>query len=318
MTIKKHLNKIIQGDALKTIKRFPNESIDCVITSPPYWQMRDYRWKGQWGLERTPEEYLQNLWSLMDEIKRVLKPKGTVWFNLGDSYGTQSGACRGKKYSRSPNSKISHIENGSVLLKGNAPHKCQLLLPHRFALGCIKRGWLVRNDIIWAKKNAMPESVKDRFSKKHEYIFLMVKNRKYYFDLNSIREPHRICSLERTKRNWNGHREKRSAFENMDIKKMCHPKGKNPGDVSDFWNIPTQGRKDKHYAKFNADLITKPILAGCPKRGIILDPFCGSGTTGVRALELKRNFIGIEGKKQYCRIARKNIQQIKKLLTQKY
>jgi len=248
----------------------------------------------------------------MDEIKRVLKPTGTVWFNLGDTYGTQSGSCRGKKYKQS--GKIAHIENGSMLLKGKVPQKCLLLLPHRFALGCIQRGWLVRNDIIWAKPNGMAESVADRFTKKHEYIFLLVKSKKYYFDLDSIREPHKEISIQRSKRNWNGHREKKSSWQNMDIKRMCHPKGKNPGDVSDFWNIPTQSGHEKHYAKYNTKLITKPILAGCRKGGIILDPFCGTGTTGVSAIELGRNFIGIEGKKSYCLIAEKNLSRAKHLL----
>ncbi|MBI4930182.1 MAG: site-specific DNA-methyltransferase [Bacteroidetes bacterium] len=306
--LKKHINKIIHGDALRTIKRFPSESIDCVITSPPYWQMRDYKWKGQWGLEKTYHEYLENLWSLMEEIKRVLKKNGTVWINLGDTYGTQSGACRGIKYKQ--HGKIKHVEDGNKLLKGKVPQKSLLLLPHRFAIGCIERGWLLRNDIVWGKPNALPESAKDRFSKKHEYVFFLVKNKKYHFDLDSIREPHQEVSLKRMKRAWNGHREKRSSFENMNIKNMCHPKGRNPGDVSDFWKINTQSGKDKHYAKFNTALIEKPILAGCPKGGIVLDPFCGSGTTGIKAIELGRKFIGIEGKKSYCRIARRNIAKV--------
>jgi DNA modification methylase len=305
ITLQHKLNKIICGDALATLKKFPSESIECVIFSLPYWQLRDYRWRGQWGLEKTFEEYLQNLWKLMDELKRVLKPQGTVWVNLGDTYGTQSGTSKGFEYIGSYT--MEHREMGSILLKAKVPHKCLLLLPHRFAIGCIARGWLVRNDIIWAKPNGMPESTRDRFSKKHEYIFLLVKNRKYYFDLDSVREPHNPGSIARTQRRWNGHREKRSAFENLDPKRMCHPKGKNPGDVSDFWVISTQSGKDKHYAKYNTGLIAKPIVAGCPKNGIVLDPFCGSGTTGIKAIELGRKFIGIEGKSAYCKIARQNI-----------
>lgn len=307
--LKPHLNKVIQGDALETLKEFPNESIDCVFTSPPYWQLRDYGWKEQWGLEKTYEEYLEKLWSLMAEIHRVLKPKGTVWFNLGDTFGTQSGTGRGKQYFSKSTAK-DHVENGSTLLKGKVPHKSQLLIPHRFAIGCMERGWIVRNDIVWAKKNSMPESVKDRFTKKHEFVFLLVKNRDYFFDLNKVREPHKEESVERTKRNWNGHREKGSSYENMNIGKMCHPNGKNPGDVSDFWIFQNKGGHDKHYAKYSSDLLTKPILAGCPKGGIVLDPFCGTASTGIRAIELGRNFIGIEGKKEYCRIAEKNLKDI--------
>jgi DNA modification methylase len=344
--IRQRLNKIICGDALQTLKNFPSNSIDCAIFSPPYWQLRDYRWKGQWGLEKTFEEYLQNLWKLVDELKRVLKQEGTVWVNLGDTYGTQSGTSLGFKFEIS--STIPRKENGSLLLKRKVPHKSLLLIPHRFAIGCLERGWLVRNDIIWAKPNGMPESTKDRFTKKHEYIFLLTKNKKYYFDLDSIREEYKQSSLDRANRgisennkwingadgqqpyNLSQPRLHRTKINSKDAEKFgspraryyrgkkywsnsIHPKGKNPGDVSDFWVISTKPNSHKHFAAFNRDLITKPILAGCPINGIVLDPFCGVGTTGVRAIELGRYFIGIEGKKAYCRIASKNIGMTKKL-----
>lgn len=345
MLLKQFINSIIHGDALQTLKKFPSGSIDCVIFSPPYWQLRDYGWKGQWGLEKTFEGYLQNLWNLMDELKRILKQQGTVWVNLGDTYGTQSGTSLGFKFEIS--STIPRKENGSLLLKRKVPHKCLLLLPHRFAIGCIKRGWLVRNDIIWAKPNGMPESTKDRFTKKHEYIFFLTKNRKYFFDLDSIREAYKQSSLDRANRGvsvsnkWiNGadgqqphnlsqprlHRTKITAEYTEKfgssraryyrgkkyLSNGIHPKGKNPGDVSDFWVISTKPNSQKHFAAFNRDIITKPLLAGCPKKGIVLDPFCGIGTTGVRAIELGRKFIGIEGKKAYCKIAAKNITEAQK------
>jgi site-specific DNA-methyltransferase (cytosine-N4-specific) len=276
----------------------------------------------------------------MDELKRVLKPEGTVWVNLGDTYGTQSGTSLGFKYEGYYT--MQHRENGSALIKAKVSHKCLLLLPHRFAIGCIARGWLVRNDIIWAKPNGMPESTKDRFTKKHEYVFLLVKNRKYYFDLDSIREEYKQSSLDRAGRgisennkwvkgadgqqphnlsqprlNQNKisvknsekfglHKEKYYKGKKY-LSNSIHPKGKNPGDVSDFWVVSTKPNSQKHFAAFNRDLITKPILAGCPKGGIVLDPFCGIGTTGVCAIELGRKFIGIEGKKSYCKIAGKNI-----------
>jgi DNA modification methylase len=161
------INKIYKESCLETLKKMPNEFIDCVITSPPYWQLRDYGYPEQWGLEPTYEEYLDRLWQLMDEIYRVLKPSGTCWINLGDTYARNN--------------------------------KCLLLIPHRFAIGCIERGWILRNDIIWGKRNAMPESVTDRFSKKHEYIFFMVKSEKYFFDLDSIRDKVKDSSLERYK-----------------------------------------------------------------------------------------------------------------------
>jgi len=315
-SINLYTNKIIHGDILATLKLLPTESIDCVITSPPYWQLRDYGWKGQWGLEKTYDDYLHHLWQMMDELKRILKPQGTIWINLGDTYGTQSGTGNGVAYHSANTSK--HVTNGAYLQKGKTTHKCQLLLPHRFAIGWIERGWILRNDIIWAKPNGLPESVKDRFAKKHEYIFFFSKQQKYYFDLDAVREPHKSSSIERVKHSWNGHREKGSAFENMNVKRMLHPDGKNPGDVSDFWNINTHSNKSKHYATFNSNLILKPLLAGCPKNGIVLDPFCGTATTGITAIQHQRKFIGIEGKKQYCTIATKNIQQAMKAKSESF
>src|SRR5580765_3613340 len=180
------LNHIYQGTCLEVIKTFPDKSIDCVITSPPYWQLRDYGWDGQWGNESTFQMYLENLWSLMDEVWRVLKDTGTVWVNLGDTYNGNKKGNRSNK---------GYIENTIVDTfkkekQPTIPDKCLLLIPHRFGIGCIDRGWVMRNDVIWAKRNGMPESVTDRFSKKHEYFFLMAKTDNYYFDLESIRDNH--------------------------------------------------------------------------------------------------------------------------------
>ncbi len=313
--INKFINTILCGDVLQALKKIPSNSIYCVVTSPPYWQLRDYGWSGQWGLEPNYEDYLNHLWMFMDEIKRVLRTDGTVWINLGDTYGTQSGTGTGKAYKSA--STIHHVNNGSVLLKGKTIHKSQLLIPHRFAIGCSERGWIIRNDIIWAKTNGMPESVKDRFAKKHEYIFFMTKSADYYFDLDSVRDKHKGSAIQRSKytvtafrgdvNNKMGALGKGGKGGASQKQMTLNPLGKNPGSVSDFWDIATKAGSDKHYAQYNTELITKPILAGCPEKGIVLDPFCGTGTTGVRALELGRNFIGIEGKKEYCRMAEKNL-----------
>ena len=183
------LNKIYEGTCLDVIRTFPDKSIDCVITSPPYWQLRDYGWDGQWGNEPTFKMYLENLWSLMDEIWRVLKDTGTVWINLGDTYnsgGNTRSQKEGQKQGAVPHDylKATGFTKTDISLNGRA--KTLLLIPHRFAIGCIDKGWIMRNDIIWAKRNGMPESVTDRFTKKHEYFFFMTKNEKYYFDLDSI------------------------------------------------------------------------------------------------------------------------------------
>jgi DNA modification methylase len=296
---------VYHGDCLQVMKQLPDKSIDCVITSPPYWQLRDYGFSDQWGLEPTYQEYLNNLWALIDEIWRVLKDAGTVWVNLGDTYETISGAMMDGKFGEKNTNNQKFIQPKSI-------HKCLLLIPHRFAIGCIDRGWILRNDIIWAKRNAMPESVTDRFSKKHEYIFFMAKQQKYYFDLDQVRDKIKDESILRAQY---GYKENKSAgtrmagVTNKSYKdfKNSYDKGKNPGSVSDFWDINTKGSSDNHYAAYNFDLINKPIIAGCPEGGIILDPFCGTATTGKRALQLKRKFIGIDGKLEYCKIAKENL-----------
>ena len=271
------INKIYCGDTLATVRQFEAESVDCVITSPPYYQLRDYGFADQWGLEKTYQEYLDKMIALMSELKRVLKPTGTIWINLGDSYSTNSGRMGTDllqpKFSTEANKSISFKQN-----KGMTP-KSLMLIPHRFAIRCIDElGLILRNDIIWAKPNGMPESVKDRFTKKHEFFFFFVKQQKYFFDLKAIRH------------------------------------GKNTGDVADFWDITTKPSNEKHYATFNADLIGRPIVAGCPINGIVLDPFCGTGTTLVRALQLDRKVIGVDGKKEYVKIAEKRIQREQSIL----
>ena len=311
-------------------------------------QLRDYGYDGQWGLEPTFNEYLENLWSMMDEIYRVLKPSGTVWINLGDTYGTQSGGLKGINTfdPKNPNATLNVIEQPKSL------HKCLLLLPHRFAIGCIERGWIMRNDCIWAKRNGMPESVTDRFSKKHEYFFFMVKSEKYFFDLDAIRDKHKQVSLERAERGvsetnkWINGADGQTAHnlskprENTVIKTTKIPKeqsemfgsprarnhrngennsdnlnplGKNPGSVSDFWDVCTKPSSHKHYASYNDELLKKPILAGCPIGGIVYDPFMGTGSTAEICMRTGRNYIGSEMSAEYCKIANERLNYQNKL-----
>ena len=310
------INKIHNEPCLETLKKMPNDFLDCVISSPPYWQLRDYGYDGQWGLEPTFNEYLEHLWEMMDEIYRVLKPSGTCWINLGDTYNS-GGNTRSNKEGQVEGA-ISHeyLENTGFTktdIKLNGKPKCLLLIPHRFAIGCIDRRWIVRNDIIWAKRNCMPESTKDRFSKKHEYIFLMVKNEKYNFDLDAIRDEHKWAKDKRN--DGKRHEYKEDAKSQNDIKVgtnavSFNPKGKNPGDVSDFWDITTKPSSVKHYASYNVELITKPILAGCPEGGLIYDPFMGSGTTAIHAIMNNRRFIGSEMSSDYLEIANKRISEV--------
>jgi len=291
-------NKIYQEPNLETLSKMDDNSIDCVITSPPYWQLRDYGYPEQWGLEPTFNEYLKHLWSMMDEIYRVLKPTGTCWINLGDSYnGLKVGNTSNKGFKEN-----TVIDSFVKPKQENIKDKCLMLIPHRFAIGCIDRGWIVRNDCIWAKRNGMPESVTDRFSKKHEYFFFMVKSEKYFFDLDAIKDrtttsDSNVRDRDTTKLNNTPGRSKMGGLKENNYT------SKNPGSVSDFWDIPTKPSSSKHYASYNDSLLVKPVLAGCPEGGIIYDPFMGTGSTAEVALRSNRLFIGSEPSVEYCKIA---------------
>lgn len=323
---------IYNGDCLKTIQQIESGSIDMVLTSPPYFRLRDYGHPEQWGLEATYQEYLDNLISLMAEIKRVLKDSGSAWINLGDTYNTFSGAMYDGKFGKK-NTNNQKLEK--IIQK--MPEKCLMLIPHRFAIRCVDElGLIVRNDIIWAKPNAMPESVTDRFSKKHEYMFFITKSQKYYFDLDGIRKPLAEALVKRLSQNIDkqmgsfrthaycktngpmkacaktkipeGAAEKVGSprariYRDGDSHEGSHYLGANPGDVSDFWPIPTRPSSGKHYAVYNTELIKYPIIAGCPEGGVVLDPFMGVGTTGMAAKALFRRFIGIELNQSYCKDA---------------
>lgn len=299
------VNKIFNEPCLETIKRFEPNSIDCVITSPPYWQLRDYGYNGQWGLEPTFQLYLEHLWEMMDGIYKVLKPSGTVWINLGDTYG---GSKKG-------NDDVKHNNSvGNGVSKSDGNNKSLLLLPHRFAIGCYDRGWLVRNDIIWAKRNGMPGPVLDRFSKKHEYFFFMTKSEKYFFDMEGIRD--KSAPLNR----WGGNKLIANGISQWDEAtgqnsyrtRDMQPNGgmKNPGSVSDFWDIPTKPSSEEHYASYNDELLKKPIIAGCPKGGLVYDPFMGTGTTAKMCIRTGRNFIGSEMSEKYYKDSTKIINRL--------
>lgn len=271
------LNKIIQGEALAVLKTFESESINMCVTSPPYWGLRDYKHNKQLGQEKTPEEYISNLCDIFDEVYRVLKKDGSLWVNIADSYIN-------KKH------KLTNYKNKSLAL-----------IPHLFVIEMCKRGWICRNDIIWNKPNAMPSPIKDRFTVDFEYIFLFVKQERYYFEQQK----------EANKDTYNGKRgssKTRKKLESAmkgDISEVR--KNYETRNVRTTWQINTKPFKDAHFATYPDDLIRVPILAGCPINGIVLDPFIGSGTTAIVALELNRNFIGIELVKDSVDISNKRI-----------
>ena len=275
-TIDEWRNQIHQGDARETLAEMPANSVDCVVTSPPYWGLRDYGIEDQIGIEHAPEEYAGSLASVFDEVQRVLKQTGSLWLNLGDTYAGGGGASgvpddwesksmdRGKDiYPDDPPAKHTDY-----------PKKCKLLIPSRVALELIDRGWICRNDAVWRQTNAMPESVTDRLSTKYEDVYFFTLEPDYYSDFETIKEQGSDGSL------------------------------KNPGDVID---CPTASFSDAHFATFPRDLIEPFIRATCPEDGVVLDPFAGAGTACLVAKDLGRDFVGIELNPEYVAMAQARV-----------
>lgn len=303
-------NKIIEGDCLKVLKKMPNESVDCIVTSPPYYGLRDYGVEGQLGAEKTLEEYIASMLLITSELKRVLKKGGTMWWNHGDSYaGSNKGA--GDKKS-DPKDK-----NRSRTLKpehSNIPSKSLMLQGYRLAMRMIdEQGWILRNQVIWHKPNVMPSSVKDRLTVDFESVFFFTKDKDYFFETQY--EPLSPVSIERVKYGWKSKKANASAKGStvgIDVEEMgarfANPKGRNKRTV---WKIPTSNSQISHVAMYPEKLIETPILAGCPQGGVLLDPFFGAGTSGVVAKKLGRKYIGIEINPEYIKIAKTRIENTK-------
>ncbi|QNN23340.1 site-specific DNA-methyltransferase [Planctomycetales bacterium ZRK34] len=350
-------NIVCAVDALAGLRALPDQSVDCVMTSPPFWRLRDYGIDGQIGLEKSVEDYLNHLLEVFDDILRVLKPTGTLWINLGDCYAVKP-------------SNAYHVQKKSLWM-----------VPERFALGMMARGWILRNKIIWHKPNHMPHSVKDRMACSWEYLLYFVKSSHYYFDLDAIRMPHRTQVRQRKSvasqrrrpsvqgyrlpphpgepgayhpqgknpgdhwlipqetrtlgaligqagvvkvpggAGWAGHPAGGMArIVRENDRRWLSPQGKNPGDA---WSISTRPQKEHpsgagllpggggHFAVYPEQLCERPILAGCPTGGIVLDPFCGTGTTLVVAKRLGRQYIGFDLNPEYVKMARQRLRTVR-------
>jgi site-specific DNA-methyltransferase (adenine-specific) len=326
-------NQILIGDARTRLAELPTESVDCVITSPPYFALRDYGRPDQLGLEPTVDDWVASLIKVSAEVERVLKPSGSYWLNVADSYS-------------------HHPKEG-------APKKSLLLGPQRLALALVAQGWILRNHVIWSKTNPMPSNVTDRLSCTHESVFLLTKQRRYFFDLNPIRQPLKNRRVHGRKRPSRGEltgariyppvgvlprRSERAHDINDGLGKMRatgqlgHPLGKNPGDV---WAMGTAAYHGEHFATFPGRLVEQPLISTCPERtcsvcgvpwqrakqqhggrwlavgplkadcacragwrpGVVLDPFMGSGTVAVTAEQHRRDWIGIELNPDYAALA---------------
>jgi DNA modification methylase len=316
------------GDVVDVLKGLPKQCVNTVVTSPPYWGLRDYGVEGQIGLEQTPEEYVEKLVAVFREVGRVLRDDGTVWLNLGDSYAGSWGDSGHRPertgipgHQREKNTKFfkrdGHPQTNkpvTVAPPGLKP-KDLVGIPWRVAFALQADGWYLRSDIIWAKPNPMPESVTDRPIKSHEYVFLLSKNQKYFYDGDAIREKQKDFHLTSSECGKLSENNKFSKVEgNRSIKfgtkwspkqRQYNPAGRNRRTV---WTIPTTPYPEAHFAVFPEALVVPCIKAGCPEDGVVLDPFMGAGTALLVALKLRRRAIGIDLKEEYCKMALKRIE----------
>ena len=310
------------GDCLDVLAGLPDGSVDCIVTSPPYFGLRDYGVECQHGSESSPAEYVETLRAVFAEACRVLADDGTLWLNLGDSFakGGGSGAPSAKSGlwgngHRGGGPKMHAPATLTQRRNDGLPAKNLLMIPARVAIALQDDGWILRNDIIWAKPNGMPESVADRLSSKHEHVFMFSKARRYWFDLDAIREEsvttrEGALSWARDSKeadvpgqSMRQHRAGRAGATppgstpqtnfgpTGERNGKFHPAGRNPGDV---WTIPTQPFAGAHFAVMAPELARRAIAAGCKPGGVVLDPYSGSGTTGQQALRLGRRYVGIE------------------------
>ena len=332
------MDLILQGDAATRLKELPDESVDLCVTSPPYYQLRDYGVEGQIGLEGTGGEYIGRLVEVFEEVRRVLKRDGNLYINIGDSYaGSGKGAANypenALKYLQGTNKGL--LRSGVGATKGGGVKPKNLIgIPWRLAFALQERGWNLREDIIWAKPNPMPESVTDRCTRSHEYIFHFTKEAHYYYDAAAISEPSADSTVARIAQDVEHQVGSSRAVGKTNGKmKACKPRycGKKytehpeqlyrtkSGNAYDFrprrnkrdvWTVTTKPCKEAHFATFPLDLIEPCILAGSPRGGVVLDPFAGSGTVGIAAAQNGRGHVLIELNPNYIVIIKKRLASV--------
>ena len=288
-------NRIICGDAVETLRTLPPESVNCCITSPPYYGLRDYGVAGQIGLEHTPGEYIARLVDVFREVKRVLRGDGTLWVVISDSYA-----------------------GNGVSWAGIKP-KDMLGIPWMLAFALRDDGWYLRSAIIWHKPNPFPESCRDRPTRSYEHVFLLSKSYHYYYDQEAVKEPVAAGTHARMKRAVSDSHKYINTTIGQPPQTINRPRPNRSGEelvladtrnLRDVWTVATKSYSGAHFAVFPMELITPCILAGCPADGVVLDPFFGSGTTGVAAATLGRRYIGIDINPEYCRLAAERLKGV--------
>ena len=304
--------QVLNGDALAMLQTLPDESVNCIVTSPPYYGLRDYGHEGQIGLEQTPQEFIKRLADVFRECRRVLTKDGTCWVNMGDSYAANGQRTNNNGEGAStmgwPGQQKQTLNKAAKMKLPAMRHELKpkdlMGIPWRLAFALQDDGWYLRQDIIWAKPNPMPESVRDRCTKAHEYIFMLTKSPKYWYDASSIKEPVADVSLKRSEYGWDCDRPstKNASMggDGIHVAKMgtrfVNPEGRNARSV---WAITTEPYPGAHFAVFPTEIPKRCILAGCPEGGVVLDPFAGSGTTLAVAVSLGRRAIGLELNPEY-------------------
>ena len=312
------------GDSRSVLQTLPENSVHCCVTSPPYFNLRDYGVNGQIGIEETPETYINALVEVFREVRRVLRPDGTAWVNIADTYA----ANRTYRVHDTCGTKDHTYSKGSKVPTGCKP-KDMIGIPWMLAFALRDDGWYLRQDIIWQKPNCMPESVKDRCTKSHEHIFLLSKSPQYYFDAEAISEPIAESSKKRflqdIERQTGSNRQPGKTNGAMKAAMPRFGRGKDGEqgvkeyvpilrrNKRDVWSISTKGFKGAHFAVFPEELVEPCVFAGSPINGTVLDPFCGSGTVGVVSLKNGRDFIGIELNPAYVEIAQERIRRVKEI-----
>jgi len=321
--------QIIQGNVLDSASwdSIPDQHVQTCVTSPPYWGLRDYGVDGQLGLEKTPEEFVARMVQVFGYVRRILRDDGTVWLNLGDSYASGKGTCYNPGGGATSLGKQKKDEGAHPLDRGNKSTLAQSGLkpkdlcgiPWRVALALQADGWYLRQDIIWHKPNPMPESVRDRCTKAHEYLFLLTKKPRYYCDMEAIKEPASETSgwaKQRAKgeNTWKYNdtdERKAQTGQSIESSTLGTVGTRNKRSV---WTVATKPYKEAHFATFPPELIKPCVLAGCPEGCIVFDPFMGSGTTGMVARMHGRDYLGMELNPEYIELAVKRIKTVDKPL----
>lgn len=335
--IEAYTDEIHQGDARELLAELPDDSVHFVMTSPPYWGLRDYGADGQIGLEDSLSEFIDTLAEIGDQIQRVLRDDGSWYLNLGDSYASSPSGHKGDHDLDGGDAHNHPRRNDSDL---PYPHKCKMFMPHRTALELIENGWILRNDAVWQKSNPMPEPVDDRLSTTFEWLFHFTQDEEYFYDLDAIREPYKQKTVQRANRGRDEGNKYEGGAPGQSENTLCSPSdeqgglhnnGKNPGDI---FEMPTDGFTEGHFAVYPPELVKRPVKSSAPPKvcadcgapyrrvsgddwaqtcecdtsdtepGIVLDPFAGRGTTCKVAANLGRRYIGFELNPDYVELAK--------------